>query len=107
ETDKQQQYQRAQQRCDDVAAERVRVEAKTRRQKRGDTGAENAYDDVADDSEAVTLDEYAGQPAGNGANQDPGDDRLWLKHCKSPLRPSLTALGAPRINLQASIWFSA
>jgi len=56
------------------------VQADARCQEPGDAGAENADNDVADEAEAVTLDQHAGQPAGDGADDDPGKNGLWLEH---------------------------
>ena len=56
------------------------VQAEARCQEPGDAGAENADNDVADEAEAVTLDQHTGQPAGDGADDDPGKNGLWLEH---------------------------
>jgi hypothetical protein len=66
------QDQGAKERGHDVAARGFRVEAKTRRQDAGHAGAQHADDDVADQAEAIALDQQTCQPTGNGADDDPG-----------------------------------
>ena len=50
--------------------------AMMRQQPAGDDGADDADDDVADQPEAAALDDHAGKPAGNRADDEPNDDAL-------------------------------
>jgi protein TonB len=76
EPDEQEHDQRAEKCGHDVAAHRFGMDAQARRQKARDAGAEDADHDVADEAVAVALDEDAGEPAGDGADDDPGNPRL-------------------------------
>ncbi len=46
------------------------VDAEFREQPRGEEGADDADDDVADQAEAGALDDLAGEPAGNQADDE-------------------------------------
>ena len=52
----------------------------------GDEGADDADDDVAEQAESATLDDEAGEPARDRADDKPNDDR-FNAHEGSPMLP--------------------
>ena len=57
-----------------------------RQQPAGDEGADDADDDIADQPEAAAFHDHAGQPAGDGADNQPNDKALYV-HDLTPQIP--------------------
>ena len=57
--------------ADNTAADH---DAELRQQPAGDDTSDDTDDDVADQAEAAALDDHAGQPAGNRADDKPNDN---------------------------------
>ena len=75
EADYEQQQAGAYRGIDDVTNDAsTNVEAKPRKHGTRDGGADDPDDDVADEAEAGTLHDEAGEPAGDGTNEQPCDN---------------------------------
>src|SRR5262245_25207472 len=70
EPDDEEEHQGTQEGRDDVAAKRFRLNPKARCKQPRDACAEDAYDDVADETKPVTLDKEAGQPSCDSTDHD-------------------------------------
>ena len=60
--------------------------------------AQDADHDVADEAKAVALDHEPGEPAGDCADDDPGNDRFRGQH-------GVLLVTSPQLTADVAVWF--